>query len=210
MRQQLCCLWCASVLATALVFLSGCNKEDEQPLTKSFDGVVRGKVTYKGDPVPYGFVLFYAPGKGPGGGGGGASKSITPAAHSMIKDGKYEIVGAPVGIVMVVVATDPSIDLPQLLQPVELAPDKGPGGDPKAGGPPGDPKGPPDAKKAPPGIAPKAPPGVELPGPPGTKDLTAEQKQTLRTIHAEYGSFSKCHLTYAVRPGEQVYDIDLK
>jgi hypothetical protein len=199
-----------SSLAVALVFLSGCTNQEEQPtVAKDFNATIRGKVTYKGEPVPYGFVLFYVPGKSPQG-GGGMNKTITPSAHGMIKDGKYEIFGAPVGIVMVVVATDPSIDLPQLLQPVDMAPDKGGAGDPKGGPGPGDGKGPPDTKKAAPGINPKAPPGVELPGPPGTKDLTAEQKQTLRTIHATYGSFAKCHLTYGVRPGEQTHDIELK
>jgi len=202
MRPQLCCLWCLGSVATAMLFVSGCtSKEEQQPLGKDFNAIVRGKVTYKGQPVPYGHVLFYVPGKGQE---GGKSKSVAPAAHGMIKDGKYEIVGAPVGIVMVVVATDPEIDLPQLLQPAIM------GGDEPKGGPPVDPKGPPDTMKAPPGIAPKAPPGVELPGPPGTKGLTAEQKQTLRTIHNTYGSFSKCHLTYGVRPGEQTHDIDLK
>src|SRR5947209_7701641 len=65
---------------------------------------VTGKVTYKGEPVPYGVVLFYRHGIGRDAKAG----LMAPAASATLSgDGKYEVDNAPVGPVMVCVATDP-------------------------------------------------------------------------------------------------------
>src|SRR5262245_46600410 len=97
-----------AALSAALLALPACKKK---PPEMVFGQTVRGKVTFKGEPVRYGFVLLFNPERSFDAKTGAA----VPAAAAMIrKDGTYETNTAPTGLVFVCVATDPD------LQPMEL------------------------------------------------------------------------------------------
>jgi hypothetical protein len=130
----------AAPLLGALALCGACAKPAEKAV--EYGPPVRGKVTYRGQAVPYGIVLFYAHGAGINPKAG----QVAPAAWGEVRpDGSYEVQNAPVGPVMVVVACDPDADLAALTAPATFgggmggAP--GAGGPPQAGGPP--PGGPP-------------------------------------------------------------------
>ena len=173
----------AAVVAVAAAFALGCGKPPPPPTHGSGGGseTVRGRVTYNGKPVPYGFVLFYS------------DASIDPktglfspiAVGALDEDGAFEMHGIPAGGVEVVVATSPDVDPAAFTEPAL------PGQD--LAGPPAPAPGP-------------APPPVVTPA----AALSDEQKRTLRAILAKYGVFGKSGLTYTVTPGEQTHDIDLK
>jgi hypothetical protein len=116
--------------------------------------VVQGKVTYKGEPVPYGFILMYSLGKGLD----QKTGALPPTAFGDIRDGKYRVPNAPAGPVMVCVATDPDVEPFALIRPMV------PGGVDPSAGPPGlpAPKATPNKSKL---VIPKE---LPQPGPPPT------------------------------------------
>jgi hypothetical protein len=197
-----CCRRAGTLLllvSTALA-VPACSNSSPQLPAVTMGQRVHGKVTYEGEPVPYGYVIFYSHGLSLDPKTGG----FVPMAHGEIKDGQFDMPDVPTGPVMVTVATDPDADPMTFLLPV--APPgaiiKGGPGDPK-GGPPIDPKtGQP--------IDPKGgPPGAPRPPNPFTQKLTAEQKQTLKAIHAKYGQIGKSDLNYSVKEGDQTFDLIL-
>src|SRR5687767_4717026 len=83
----------AAALLGTLLLLPGCKNSDTgQENDFGPGGSVRGKVTYRGQPVLYGYVLFY-PMIQPGGGKGDgqARPPAMPLAVAEIKDGEYQI-----------------------------------------------------------------------------------------------------------------------
>lgn len=216
------------VLGSGLaLFVASCsNQQPQQELV--FGQTVRGTVTYEGEPVPWGYVLFYSHEKSLNVKKG----TFTPVAVGEIKDGKYEMLNVPAGPAIVCVATDPNTDPAALMRPagiMAVAPPKGlPGEPPPApphGPPVGLPEGPPVAPPA--GAPPGGPPGPLPPGPPGglpggfpgappvalnplVEKLTPAQKDMLKAIHAKYGVFGKSSLSYEVKEGEQTFDIVLQ
>lgn len=220
-------LWAACVVAVC--FASGCAREASDEKEMVFGQKVRGKVTYNGAPVPYGYVLFFHPEQS----AQKKSGEFAAAGFGEIRNGVYEA-DVPTGPMMVCVATDPDVDQFTLLKPAMA----GPGGrdlvlpgqtpdiPPDGGQPPAQPGAPPDGPPlppgAPPGVGPGPPPlppgAPPLPGaPPGagpginplTHKLTAEQKTMLREIHRKYGSVGVSPIGYFVREGEQTFDINL-
>jgi hypothetical protein len=129
-------LGAAAVVGLA-VLLPACQQNTTPNVGQKRTGLVRGKVTFKGEPVPYGAVLLYnfedSRDK--------QSGAYVPSAFGMIgPDGQYEVQGAPEGKAMVVVACDPDLDGPALTQPKHMGPPAGGGmpqggGFPQAGGP---------------------------------------------------------------------------
>jgi hypothetical protein len=133
----------------ALLLLPACGKKTQGPPPR-FGQTVRGKVTYKGEPVSYGYVLLY-----------NMEHSLKPetgmmapiAVASLDKDGRYQMTNAPTGPSVFCIACDP--DLP----PKDLVGQSPLGGLPRGGLPGMRPSGPPGR----PGASPPGPPG----GPPG-------------------------------------------
>jgi hypothetical protein len=212
-------------LAGILISLSACKSKP--PEAKKIGQTITGKVTYKGDTVPYGFVLLYDPAHSVDRKTGMAA----PTCVGMIqKDGSYKLQNAPSGWVAFCVACDPDIKMDDLLRPRRMGmgnPDNRPGqpGGP-GGGRPGAPGRPP---AGPPGGPPSGPPGVHPGGPPGVGDnlpegmpkpgdnpmaekikLTKEQKKMLKEIHEKYGSRGKSPIHREIEVGEQTIDLKLK
>jgi hypothetical protein len=189
---------------------------------------VRGKVTYKGEPVPYGYVLFYRLGMSID----VKTGAFVPSAFGEIHaDGTYEVANAPTGPVQITVVTDPDLDLLSIVKPETHGgpvPGTAPPGGPRGpGAPPGNPSGPPPGKEPhgpagkphvgpirppplPPGAAGSGSEEPPRPGHPRGRDLTDDQKKTLKEINDKYGSIEKTQLHYVVRQGEQTCDLQLK
>jgi hypothetical protein len=165
---------------------------------------VQGKVTYKGQPVPFGYVLFLNhrsidP----------KTKTMRPIAFAPIAgNGSYVANSLPAGPVQLAVVADPDADLLALTRPKSL------------GGPPPGLPGPAGGKgPGPGGVTPGAPPGgAGHKGPPGgltpragppLPPLTAAQQKLLKEVHEKYGSLEKSKLSYVVKKGEQTHDITL-
>lgn len=211
------------LLGALLAALPACNKTTEATAPQIGNGeAVRGKVTYKGEPVPYGYVLFYRLGAEMApqaeGGPGGPAGAGAPSAFAEIRDGKYEALNVPGGPAFLCVACDPDLD-PSTLMRGAAAPMGGPGMPPPPGGlppmgPPGGPPPPPMGPPGGPGGPPQGPPGG-LPAPPAppnpaVEGLTEAQKKMLKEIHDKYGQFGKSPLSIVVHEGEQTFDITLK
>jgi hypothetical protein len=217
----------AVVLGCLLCLQPSCEKKVDQKV--EYGPRVSGKVTYKGEPVPYGMVLFYSHGKAVD----PKSGQIAPAATARISaDGSYEVSNAPVGPVMVCVATDPDVDLVMLTAPSGFGatgggppmagggPPMAGGGPPMGGGPPIGGSGPPMPGGGPPmaggppmpGGLPKLPKDVGKPSDPATEKLTDAQKKTLKEIHEKYSKPGKSPLNHAFPAGEAsvTYDVALK
>lgn len=215
--------------AVALALLPACASRSEPESEKPemiFGQTVRGKVTYQGQALPYGYVLFFHPQKSMD-----AKTGLgAPAATAEIRNGEYEMVeSAPSGPVLVLVATDPDADPTSLFKPAmpgmgavesagppgmpgapPAAPGAGPPGAPGAsppGAPGTAPPGPPTMPGPPPGAP--APPNLPKMGNPVTQKLTATQKDMLREVHSKYGQLGKSPIAYFVREGEQTFDIIL-
>lgn len=199
-------------LLTALAVTTGCSKKEGPPVGGT--NTVRGKVTYKGQPVTYGFVLLFNMEKSVVGEGKAAvASSIGP----IDKDGRYEVHGVHTGPMMICVATDPDMPPERLMaaRGLETGGAALGGEDPLLikGGPgskgdgPGGPGGPPRPKDWPAGV-PWPPPTADRMNP-MLQDYSEAQKRVLREIHSKYGSFGKSPLLYPVREGEQDFDIEL-
>jgi hypothetical protein len=224
-----------SLLGVALA-LPACSRQP--PPGPDFpQATVSGKVTYDGEPVRYGFVLFFRVDAIPDEGG-----EFSAVASAAIVDGSYEAV-VPVALMKVCLVTDPDVD-PGLLAGAYLRQGHGPPlkrqqvGKPE--GPPGLPD-PADGKEGPKGQedpkgafekdAPhKKPPhkeGPEKEGPEGGPDmpdkndpsarpnplalhLSAHEMQVLREIHGRHGRFAQSTLIVAAEAGSNNYDIELQ
>jgi hypothetical protein len=185
---------CGFLAALCLMLLSACAKTQPTPPDNKGSGggneTLRGKVTYKGKPVPYGLVaVFTATSIDP------KTGLFTPTAIGAIgEDGSYEIVRLPAGGAEIAILTSPDVESSEMLHPMMH------GEDPSTGavGPPGTPPAPP---------IPSSPTG---PGPTGTWNLTEEQKKDLRAIHHKYGGYGKNNFVCSIVPGEQTFNIELK
>jgi hypothetical protein len=223
----------AVLLVMSALAIPACSGKEEPPL--GMGQLVKGKVTYKGEPVPYGFVVLYSPTKG---GRDEKSGAFLPLAFGEIREGKYILGNAPTGPVMVCVVTDPDMDPQDVMRPaipggfdptaamkgkLPKGPDMLKGDMPKAPpiAPPGGSGGvkgpPPDPAALMPGGDPKAGPPGGFPegfkGPPRnplTAKFSEDQKSRLREIHAKYGVFGKSPLVRALKEGEQTLNLDLK
>jgi hypothetical protein len=195
--------------AAALLAIPACSdtKPHAPAVALNWGQKVSGKVTYKGEPVPYGFVLLYnpaasvRPGEKPGEG------AILPLATAKIeKDGAFEFGNAPEGPAIFCLATDPDVTTGELLLPSSMG-----GGHVGArlGGPPGPPGRPPGPRGSRPGVPEGAPVIPRSEGNPALKDLSADQKQTLREIQKKYGSFERPLLFRVIRVGEQTINLEL-
>jgi len=109
-------MWVPVLLAGVIVCVPACAKKPKiQELERGQS--VRGKVTYKGKPIPFGVVLFYSFEKSfdP------ATRSATPSGIAPINpDGTYEMGNAAAGPVMVCIGTDPDMDLGTMLTPATM------------------------------------------------------------------------------------------
>jgi hypothetical protein len=204
-----------AIFAVASFVLSACSSNQEGEAL-AMGQTMRGKVTYEGKPVPYGFVLLFSHEKSYD-----AKKGVfIPVSTAPIVDGKYEITNAPAGIVMIAVATDPDTDITNLLKPVQPGA-HGPKGGEFKGDPAGhlDEKGPapkvtdPKSGGSDPKKGPPSDPKHLLPGHGHFNPLTAkfseEDKQVLRAIHAKYGEYGRSPLAYNVKEGEQTFNLVL-
>jgi hypothetical protein len=218
-----------TLLAGVLTFLPACGKQE-----RPGDGLVRGQtirgiVTYQGQPVPYGVVLFYSFQKSTD----PRTGLCLPSGVGIIQpDGTYVVEDAAAGPSMVCVAADPDVDLGSLARPAPMgglgqvgAPTDPPGGR-RPSAPPDGPRPQPPAgpAKGPSGELPTGPPGGLRHGPPGRSlsdvaaklpnpiadQFTADQKKMLMEVHAKYGAVGKSGIGYPVREGEQTFDIELK
>src|SRR5437588_9846357 len=89
-------LGAASLLAGLVASAPGCfSTSPGTPL--AMGQVVSGSVTYKGDKVPFGYVLFYNPQSGHD----AKTGSLVPLGIGEIRDGRYEIPSAPEGPVII-------------------------------------------------------------------------------------------------------------
>ena len=176
------------LLVAFCLALSACSNNTPVPVNKkgvSGSETVRGKVTYKGQPVPYGFVLFF----------NDASRDrktgmFTPISGGIIgEDGSYEVVRLPPGGVKITVLTNPDVDPALMLRPAMMGED--PSEPPIRGKPP--------VRR----VTPEE-------GPPEASRLTEAQKKELRVIHSKYCAYAPNSPSYTVQPGEQTFDIELK
>jgi hypothetical protein len=193
------------VVLLGLLALPACSREE--PVSELVWGQkVRGKVTYNGKPVAYGYVLFYSPDNSVEHDNG----TMTPIAQAQIQGGQYEMDNVPAGPFIVCVATNPDVDPGVLTGPTR------PGGFALEGDPGAAPEGPEPPPLGPDGKPLPRPEEEPVLGPDGQPlhavipNLSAEQKATLRTIHSKYGQFDTSPLVYTVTEGEQTYDILLK
>jgi hypothetical protein len=206
----------AGLLLVALFcLLPACAKKEPEKKVE-FGPKVTGKVTYKGEPVPYGMVLFYTLDSGRTNKFG--ELAMLPAAMAPLNaDGTYEIDAAPVGPIIVCVATDPDTPPQQFIAPSGFGPPRPDGGSPVGDAPPL--PGPPLAGGAP--VAEGGPPAPKdlskMPAPgkipnPLTDKMSDSQKQRLREIHDKYGSPGKSTLAHAIPDDQErlTYDITLK
>lgn len=214
------------LIAVVLLALPACSGTKDPREDLAFGQTVRGKVTYDGQPVQYGFVLFYSHDKSKDPKEG----SFTPSAVGPIVEGKYEVPNAPLGHVAVCLATDPDLDPGALTRPMKPGEKGGGGAGPNKGPlPPGMPPGMPPGGKVgmpegppvppppgPPGGAgpmpPKPPPGMKVPqaaGNPITMNLSDAQKRALREIHAKFGEFGRSPLAFVVKEGDNTFDINI-
>jgi hypothetical protein len=199
-----------TVFASALtVTMPACKKkETSETGDMAYGQTVHGKVTFNGEPVPYGYVLLFHMQNSID----AKSGRLAATCFGEIKGGKYVIGDAPTGVMKVVVAADPDVDQMTLLKPEVLgtpaggligkksgggAPDKGP---PGKGGPPGGPEGGPEVK----------PPGFKLPAfNPAAEKLTEAEKEMCKEVHKLYGKFDNSDILYPVKEGDQTFDIIL-
>lgn len=203
-RPSLCRSAVIVLLGGLLIFVPACSSPTLPPPVEETAEAVRGKVTYDGNIVPFGYVLFYSfetsfdP----------KAKGFFPRAFAPIgADGSYEVQGVPLGLLKVCVFTDPEADLAKVLGPKPL------GGAP-GGGAPGGPRGGPSGKQ--PNSSPGAPQGVSAGhspihrANPRLRDLKPEEIQMLKDISTKYGTFTTSPLVYHAHPGDQTFDLELK
>lgn len=198
-RRSLCHPVLFTLLGGALICVSACSRQPPPPPEAETSGTIRGKVTYDGKPVPYGYVLFY-----------NLEKSFDSKAKGLVatgfgpiaEDGSYQVGGVPLGAMKVCVVTDPDVDPATLFGPRSPGGDVlGPGG-PPPGGPPGGPASPashPGGGHGP-GVRPN----------PRVQKLEPEVIQMLRDINTRYGTFAASPLGYFARTGDQTFDLELK
>src|SRR5262249_16966394 len=196
------------ILAVGLLLLPACSRPQD-PVGGS---TISGKVTYKGQPVVYGFVVFYELKEGldP------ETGEVKPAGVGKIENGAYSAEHVPAGNMMVCVACDPDIATFELIGPRKLGGDLDPKSFRPAGAPGSDPskkdlgpKGKED-KPAPPGkddqptpVGP--PPAVD----PAVAKLTAEQKAILKEIHSKFGRLGMSPLRLEVQESDRTFDLIL-
>lgn len=178
------------LLAGLSLLLPACSRQSSLAEPTGHE-VLSGKVTYKGLPVPYGYVLIYNQDS--------LNRKVgtfAPVTVGPIKsDGTYEVHMVPVGPVLIGIATDPDSTLQEMLSPTP--PHQAPRGTP-AGAP---------AIITELALRRDTP---DRPVPPGAESLTDEQKATLRAIHDQFSGYGKTELSLDVQPGEQTFDIHLK
>lgn len=186
----------------------GCDgtPKEEAPNGLEFKGneTVSGTVTYEGQPLSYGAVLFFHPEK---------SMDVTTGKMTAVtfaqldEEGKYTAVGVPEGPVMICIVCDPDQSIMDL-----TTPDQGglPGMD---GGPPGGPGGP-GLPPGGPGLPPGGPgmppvgPGVGL-GNPVVEKLSDAQKKILKNVHQTYGQTMAPLISLEVPAGGKTFNIEL-
>lgn len=156
------------LLGGVLISVSACSTQAPSADVPTAEAI-RGKVTYDGKAVPFGYVLFYSLDKGfdP------KAKGFKPNGFTRIgEDGSYEARGVPIGPCRVCVVTDPDVDPATAFGPRSLGEGKSARGEDPGAPPPGGPSGGPAGRrpKGPPGGAagglPKGPPGDAAGGPP--------------------------------------------
>src|SRR5579883_324468 len=83
----------------------------------NMDARMSGKVTYKGEAVPYGYIVLYLPDRAIDPKDG----TVRPIAVGFIqKDGTYKVERAPVGRVFISVVTDPNVTMHDLMSPSQM------------------------------------------------------------------------------------------
>lgn len=178
----------ASLVALIAIAGTGCTRSGAANELSPSGETLRGTVTHRGNPIPYGFVLLFGEGCLDA-----ATGLVAPTAVGVIRnDGTYQIDNVSVGPVVVAVASDPTADPIWLMRPM-LPGESELGFIPLPNGPP-------------------LPEATLHEGelPPGTWDLSEEKKRELKAIHAKYGSYGKGGLSIDVPPGGLVYDIPLE
>jgi hypothetical protein len=211
-----------SVCSLALAI--GCTNSPPPEKKLQYGNPLAGRVSYKGEPIPYGLVVFYNPLVSTN----HKTGKVSPVATAMIKQGTYQAENLPAGPVLICLFTDPDLSLTDALKPTMMGlptgmhmgkgrpkgiilgpPDKGEGPPPRPekDGPPPLPEPPPADKEGEEfkGLKKGMKGGPK--GLPFAKDLTDEQKELLREIHSKYGSLSRPSIAHVIKPGEQVFDI---
>jgi hypothetical protein len=204
-------------LLPVVLLVIGCQPTTTPPVAPPptpTGNTVSGKVTYRGQPVTRGVVLFCT--------------DQSTFGCPVEEDGSYTVQNVPEGEMRVCVAPLRGVPgPPQLGAPPPNgspagppgAPPGGPGRPPGPGGAPGGPPVPPGVPAPPPGVPPAAPPDKDprAGGPakgPGEADPLAdvppETKTLLLEVQEAYGDPEKTPLTYTVTKGRQVHDLPLK
>lgn len=189
--------------AGLLVPLLGCGKPAEDGAKEvQFGQKVHGKVTYKGEPVCYGAVIFYSLQNG----FNPEHRTFTPLGSAIIgPDGAYDCKNVAIGQMLVVVATDPDQEPRRFIRPARMGMDRPEGQDAPLLAPP---DGTDDAPKV--SKEPMRPPHLKKKNAPAAAKLTEEQKKTLKEIHQKYGALGMSDLQILIFEGEQTFDIELK
>lgn len=112
--------WSIGLLAFLVVWFGACSSKNKELAGNT---TVKGKVTYQGKAVPFGFVVLYPmPGQGPqmpkDPENFDPKASLVPRPSAVIpigKDGEFQAINLPEGAMQVFVMTDPSVTMPDLL-----------------------------------------------------------------------------------------------
>ena len=194
------------MLAAAVVFLPvGCSKQKTQ--------IVSGNVTYKGNPVVFGQVVFYTP-----------DSKIVAGIASIGPDGAFSVNTSrfPEGDLAVAILTTDAISAERIgippgmpTPPVPMMSEGDEPGRPPAGPrkPPPPPKQQPDdqggAFKVSPGRLPPKP-AMETTFPATLPPAAVAQKATLHAIQKQYGNPESSGLTFNKAANREKFDINLE
>jgi hypothetical protein len=195
------------LLAAAVVFLPvGCSKQKTQ--------IVSGNVTYKGNPVVFGQVVFYTP-----------DSKVVAGIASIGPDGAFSFNASrlPEGDLAVAILTTDAISADRIgvpagmpTPPVPMMREGDEPGRPPVGPrkPPPPPKQQPDdqgsasSKVAPGRLPPK--PSAETTFPANLPPAAAAQKGTLQAIQKQYGNPESSGLTFNKAANPEKFDINLE
>jgi hypothetical protein len=175
----------AAVVLPALAAV-GCGDKHPKPMVSGAEAspfTVHGKVTYDGKPLPGGFVAFYSDKNLEG----NDTTEVPKVCPIRPADGFYEIVHPPLGPCVVCVFTEPGFTLRKAQRSGTLHSDR-PGSGPE----------------------PQRPDRFEVKNPQMDK-LSDVEKEFMRQLHEQYGSFRNTPLRFVVAgQADDEYDIELK
>jgi hypothetical protein len=190
-RPRISQTWAVTSLFVLIAFLPACSPTHNSTASVSASGAysVRGKVTYRGTPLPYGFLFFTHSEQGfdPKTG-----TWVTTSTTRLEPDGSYSVGNLPEGLVFITVFCDPDAGFPHPVLRGKNSSNRSRGS--------------------------RRPerPGLVTGGRANSltkaliENLTPEQKKMLKEVHAEYGNSLRWKVLRIVLPeDDQQLDIEL-